>query len=181
MAIDPQKIEYLLNVLWCPSIDEDLCILAEESRVDAQRVAETARKIRLYLWAMQALGRSLPYASPAAYVEKTGFPQLRFAFDEEALGERGDQCWTALADALRREVCLTVEQVLSDDPEDPQYSAVTAHNVAVCYLHLKKELGQTEQTEASGLLAELGWDPHWVRQLEQCREKESVYYVGPQW
>ena len=69
----------------------------------------------------------------------------------------------------------------ADGTEDPQYSAVTAHNVAVCYLHLKKELGQTEQTEVSGLLAELGWDPHWVRQLERCRKKESVYYVGPQW
>lgn len=72
--------------------------------------------------------------------------------------------------------------VLEDSLEDPQYSAVTTANMILCYISVMRELQKDiPYTDIKGYFLHNQFSNDEWEKFENCRLKESPYYVGKQW
>ena len=74
-----------------------------------------------------------------------------------------------------------VQEVLDDSKEDPQFSAVAAQNLLVCYMDVMADLGRKlPYKNMQEYFAYNSFEPEEYRAFEASRKKESAYYRGPQ-
>lgn len=77
---------------------------------------------------------------------------------------------------------MYVDQVLNDSETDPEYSAVTASNVIKCYIQIMTDLGEAPSFDSVESFFELnGYTDEEYQRFEECRRKESQYYIGTQY
>lgn len=75
-----------------------------------------------------------------------------------------------------------VDQVLNDSKTDPEYSAVAASNVIKCYIQIMTDFGDAPSFDSvEGFFKLNGYTDEEYRRFEDCRKKESQYYIGIQY
>lgn len=78
---------------------------------------------------------------------------------------------------------LFLDDVMEDSESDPQYSAVTAFNLIICYIRIQKALDPMYpiQTVKEFVLGTQYYSERDYEQFEQKRNSESTYYLGEQY
>ncbi len=77
---------------------------------------------------------------------------------------------------------MYVDQVLNDSKTDPDYSAVAASNVIKCYIQIMTDLGNPPSFNSVETFFKInGYTDEEYNRFEECREKESRYYIGVQY
>lgn len=77
---------------------------------------------------------------------------------------------------------MYVEQVLNDSKTDPEYSAVAASNVIKCYVQIMTEIGNIPSfNDVESFFYINGYSDEEYQWFEECRKKESQYYIGIQY
>lgn len=75
-----------------------------------------------------------------------------------------------------------VDQVLNDSETDPEYSAVTASNIIKCYVQIMTDLGNAPSfNNVESFFKINGYTDEEYQRFEECRKKESQYYIGIQY
>lgn len=75
-----------------------------------------------------------------------------------------------------------IDFVMDDSESDPQYSAVTANNLLICFLQVHKMLDHTYpfHTVKEYFFATHYYTEKNYKVFEEKRRKESAYYIGEQ-
>ena len=77
---------------------------------------------------------------------------------------------------------LYVDQVLNDSETDPEYSAVAASNVIKCYIQIMNDLDNAPSFDNVESFFKInGYTEEEYQRFEECRRKESQYYIGIQY
>lgn len=77
---------------------------------------------------------------------------------------------------------MYVDQVLNDSKTHPEYSAVAATNVIKCYIQIMTDLGNAPAFNNVETFFKLnGYTDEEYERFEECRKKESKYYIGVQY
>ena len=74
-----------------------------------------------------------------------------------------------------------VDHVMDDSETDPHYSAVTAYNVIICYLQIKRKSDPSFSiSTVKEYLLSCSYTEEDFTLFEEKRRKESTYYIGEQ-
>lgn len=80
------------------------------------------------------------------------------------------------------EICILIDNVLSDSESDPHFSAVTAVNYIKCYIEISSELGKELPYNTVEEFFEFNaYTKEEYDFFERKRQKESMYYQGIQY
>lgn len=75
-----------------------------------------------------------------------------------------------------------IDNVLSNSPEDPHYSAVAATNKIKCYIQIMNELGEDlPYSNVEEFFEFNAYTKKEYRLFEKSRKRESQYYRGVQY
>lgn len=75
-----------------------------------------------------------------------------------------------------------VDQVLNDSETDPEYSAVAASNVIKCYIQIMTDLDNAPSfNDVESFFKINGYSDEEYQRFEECRKRESQYYIGTQY
>lgn len=74
-----------------------------------------------------------------------------------------------------------VERVIDDSETDPHYSAVTAYNLVICYLQIKRKSDPSfSVSTVKEYILSCSYTEEDFDRFEAKRRKESTYYIGEQ-
>ena len=76
---------------------------------------------------------------------------------------------------------VLINKVLADSESEPQWSAVTAENMILCYIDVMRKAGVSLPfCDVAGCFADCGFTECEYEKFEQKRKKEAQYYIGKQ-
>ena len=76
---------------------------------------------------------------------------------------------------------IYIQEVLDDQPDSPEHSAVYTSNMIKCYIKLMNETGnKLPFDDVKGYILYNGFSEHEYERFENSRKKEAEYYKGIQ-
>lgn len=72
-------------------------------------------------------------------------------------------------------------EVLEDDKDKPEHSAVYVSNLIKCYIKVMKDLGHPTEFNSVQEYFKMWWEEDDYREFEKSRKKEAEYYIGKQY
>ncbi len=89
------------------------------------------------------------------------------------------ECLSRICDWYHVDTVEFLDFVLTDDLDDPQYSAITAINRLWIYLQYKKATdGNFEHNQVSTMLLSMGYTNDDIALLKNMAQKERNIYIG---
>lgn len=76
---------------------------------------------------------------------------------------------------------IYIQEVLDDQPDSPEHSAVYTCNMIKCYIYLMNEIGnKLPFDDVKGYILYNGFSKQEYERFEKSRKKEAEYYRGKQ-
>ena len=83
---------------------------------------------------------------------------------------------------LDAQIDLAISEVLADSEDNPEFSAVTAKNLIICYIEVMQGIGEPVPfTNVEEYMSISCYTQEEILLFQEKARKESVYYIGKQY